>query len=105
MDKCDQESAAYCKVKIAYNKYIGSKLCEECCDYCQYKEHCEDVCQAIREQNRNNVKIQLTFDFDSGTCGSDEINELLTSFESDVEKYLKGYFEGVRNIKIEEQEE
>lgn len=105
MDKCEQESSGYCKTKISYNHLIKDKLCEDCCYYCSYQEHCEDVCKIVKEQNRSNVKIQLTFDFDGGTCGADEINELLTSFECEVEKHLSGYFEGVRNVRIKEVKE
>ena len=45
--KCDQESAGYCKAKIAYNKYIKDNFCEECCDYCSHEEYCEDVCKIV----------------------------------------------------------
>lgn len=102
---CDQESAGYCKLKIAYSKYIKDNFCEECCDYCSYQEHCEDVCKIVKEQNRNNIKMQVTFDFDCGECGSCEVDETLTIFEHDIEKYLNGYFEGARNVKVEEMEE
>lgn len=103
--KCDQKLTGYCKLKIAYNKNIKDKLCETCCECCEYQGYCEDVCNIANEQNRNNVKIQLSFDFDCEDCGSCEVDETLTIFEYEIEKYLNGYFEGVRNVRVKEMEE
>ena len=103
--KCEEEVSGYCREKIVANKFLEIEKCDECCDYCPYKEHCEDVCNTVKEQNRNNIKMQVTFDFNCGESGSCEIDETLTIFEHDIEKYLNGYFEGARNVKVEEMEE
>ena len=103
--KCTEEVSGYCKTKVSINKFANGKICDECCIYCLYKKECDSVCPAVREQYRNNVKVQITFDFNCGECGSCEVDEALTIFEYEVENYLKSCFEDVRNVKVRELEE
>lgn len=86
--KCEEEVSGYCRERIVINRFAESQTCDECCDYCPYAKECDSVCPVVREQYRNNVKVQIIFDFNCGECGSCEVDEALTIFEYEVEKYL-----------------
>lgn len=54
------------------------------------------------EKYRNNVVVELTFEFDGYGYGGDEISELLRRFEADMEEQIEKWFSGARKIEAKE---